>query len=110
MKGASSGCLSVFPNQVEAKFVKGRGCQNCNLTGYRGRIGVFELLELEQDMMDMLRANDAVGFSRVARQSKNYKPLLASAMELALDGRVSLSEVMSLGEGDSSGSEQAIYI
>ncbi|EEX93374.1 MSHA biogenesis protein MshE [Vibrio orientalis CIP 102891 = ATCC 33934] len=99
-----------FPNQVGRQFVKGRGCQNCNLTGYRGRIGVFELLELEQDMMDMLRANDAVGFSRVARQSENYKPLLASAMELALDGVVSFSEVMSLGEGNSSGFEQAIYM
>ncbi|MEX0335044.1 GspE/PulE family protein [Vibrio tubiashii] len=99
-----------FPNQVGASFVKGRGCQNCNLTGYRGRIGVFEMLELEQEMMDMLRANDAVGFSQVARQSPNYKPLLASAMELALQGTVSLSEVMSLGEGDSSGHLQAIYI
>ena len=45
--------LSVrFPNQVAVPFMKGRGCQNCNLTGYRGRIGVFEMLELEQDMMD----------------------------------------------------------
>lgn len=99
-----------FPNQVESAFVKGRGCQNCNLTGYRGRIGVFEMLELEQDMMDMLRANDAVGFSQVARQSSSYKPLLASAMELAMSGVVSLDEVMSLGEGDSSGVVQAIYL
>ncbi|MEH0743098.1 Flp pilus assembly complex ATPase component TadA [Vibrio cholerae] len=99
-----------FPNQAEATFVRGRGCQNCNLTGYRGRIGVFEMLELELDMMDKLRANDAVGFAQVARQSKTYKPLLASAMELALQGVVSLDEVMGLGEGDSSGFNQAIYL
>lgn len=99
-----------FPNQVETSFSRGRGCQNCNLTGYRGRIGVFEMLELEQDMMDMLRASDAVGFARVARESASYKPLLASAMELAINGVVSLDEVMSLGEGDSSGVEKAIYI
>ncbi|NOI31357.1 GspE/PulE family protein [Vibrio coralliilyticus] len=99
-----------FPNQEQADFVKGRGCQNCNLTGYQGRIGVFEMLELEQDMMDKLRANDAVGFSMVARQSKSYKPLLASAMELALQGVVSLDEVMNLGEGDASGSVEAIYL
>ncbi|KHT38304.1 GspE/PulE family protein [Vibrio sinaloensis] len=99
-----------FPNQVETSFSRGRGCQNCNLTGYRGRIGVFEMLELEQDMMDMLRASDAVGFARVARESASYKPLLASAMELAISGVVSLDEVMSLGEGDSSGVEKAIYI
>ena len=99
-----------FPNQITAKFYRGHGCQNCNLTGYRGRIGVFEMLELEQKMMDMLRANDAVGFAREARQSPTYKPLLASAMELALEGIVSLDEVMGLGEGDASGSELAIYI
>lgn len=99
-----------FPNQVEAKFVRGRGCQNCNLTGYRGRIGVFEILELEQDMMDALRANDAVGFAQIARACDNYKPLLVSAMELALQGVVSFDEVINLGEGDSTGSVQAIYL
>ncbi|MGR5558789.1 GspE/PulE family protein [Vibrio fortis] len=99
-----------FPNQVSASFVKGRGCQNCNLTGYRGRIGVFEMLELEQNMMDALRANDAVGFAQTARRSENYKPLLASAMELALQGIVSLDEIMHLGEGDASGSTDPILL
>ncbi|MGP1388652.1 MAG: GspE/PulE family protein [Vibrio diabolicus] len=99
-----------FPNQVSTIFYKGAGCQNCNLTGYRGRIGVFEMLELEQEMMDKLRANDAVGFAQAARRSENYKPLLASAMELALQGTVSLDEVMTLGEGDASGKTDPIFI
>ncbi|CAH1536873.1 MSHA biogenesis protein MshE [Vibrio rotiferianus] len=99
-----------FPNQFNAVFHKGKGCQNCNLTGYRGRIGVFEMLELEHEMMDKLRANDAVGFAQAARQSTSYKPLLASAMELALQGIVSLDEVMALGEGDSSGKADAILM
>ncbi|MCG6332703.1 GspE/PulE family protein [Vibrio alginolyticus] len=99
-----------FPNQVSTIFYKGAGCQNCNLTGYRGRIGVFEMLELEQEMMDKLRANDAVDFAQAARRSENYKPLLASAMELALQGTVSLDEVMTLGEGDASGKTDPIFI
>ncbi|HBC3495989.1 TPA: type II/IV secretion system protein [Vibrio parahaemolyticus] len=99
-----------FPNQVGVTFHKGAGCQNCNLTGYRGRIGVFEMLELEHEMMDKLRANDAVGFAQVARRSENYKPLLASAMELALQGAVSLDEVMTLGEGDASGKTDPIFM
>ncbi|MEH0123712.1 GspE/PulE family protein [Vibrio alginolyticus] len=99
-----------FPNQVSTIFYKGAGCQNCNLTGYRGRIGVFEMLELEQETMDKLRANDAVGFAQAARRSENYKPLLASAMELALQGTVSLDEVMTLGEGDASGKTDPIFI
>lgn len=99
-----------FPNQFGTTFHKGAGCQNCNLTGYRGRVGVFEMLELENEMMDKLRANDAVGFAQVARRSENYKPLLASAMELALQGTVSLDEVMALGEGDASGKTDPIFM
>ncbi|EGQ7874648.1 type II/IV secretion system protein [Vibrio parahaemolyticus] len=99
-----------FPNQVGVTFHKGAGCQNCNLTGYRGRIGVFEMLELEHEMMDKLRANDAVGFAQAARRSENYKPLLASAMELALQGAVSLDEVMTLGEGGASGKTDPIFM
>ena len=99
-----------FPNQVSVPFQRGYGCQSCNLTGYRGRIGVFELLELDQPMMDALRANDAVGFSQKARQNPEYKPLLASAMELAMNGIISLDEVMVLGEGDNVASHQPILM
>ncbi|MFV8411622.1 GspE/PulE family protein [Vibrio owensii] len=99
-----------FPNQIGTTFHKGAGCQNCNLTGYRGRVGVFEMLELENEMMDKLRANDAVGFAQAARRSESYKPLLASAMELALQGTVSLDEVMTLGEGDASGKTDPIFM
>lgn len=99
-----------FPNQASVSFRRGYGCQSCNLTGYRGRIGVFELLELDQPMMDALRSNDAVGFSQKARENTDYKPLLASAMELAMNGIISLDEVMVLGEGDNAASHQPILI
>jgi len=99
-----------FPNQVDTQFVHGRGCQHCNLTGYRGRIGVFEMLEMEHHMMDALRANDSIAFSHAARTSENYKPLMASAMELAIKGIVSFDEVMALGEGDSYAVPQPIYM
>nr|VVV05116.1 Type II secretion system protein E [Aliivibrio wodanis] len=99
-----------FPNQISVPFQRGYGCQSCNLTGYRGRVGVFELLELDQPMMDALRSNDAVDFSHKARENPDYKPLLASAMELAMQGIISLDEVMVLGEGDNVASHQPILI
>ncbi|MGR5141597.1 GspE/PulE family protein [Photobacterium sp. DNB23_23_1] len=92
--------MARFPHLGDARFLKGRGCQTCNFTGYRGRIGVFELLEMRPDMMDALRGGDAVLFSQIARQSTGYKPLIESAMELAQQGVTSLDEVLVLGEGD----------
>ncbi|PSU32776.1 GspE/PulE family protein [Photobacterium lutimaris] len=92
--------MARFPHLGDATFRKGRGCQTCNFTGYRGRIGVFELLEMQPDMMDALRGGDAVLFSQTARQSPGYKPLIESAIELAQQGVTSLDEVLLLGEGD----------
>ncbi len=102
--------VSRFPNQKTATFYKGKGCRSCNLTGYRGRVGVFELLELNQPMMDALRSGDSVDFAKQARQAEGYKPLLVSAMEFAMQGIISLDEVMILGEGDTSSSVEPILL
>ena len=77
---------------------QGRGCQYCNFTGYKGRVGVFELLVLDQNMMDALRRNDNEGFAIAARESENYKPLAMMAYEFAQQGLTSIEEVMKLAE------------
>lgn len=89
-----------FPLNVGKTFMHGHGCQSCNFTGYRGRIGVFELLEMRPAMMDALRGGDTVLFTQLARESEGYTPLVESAMVLALDGMTSFDEVLLLGDGD----------
>nr|WP_086938844.1 GspE/PulE family protein [Thaumasiovibrio occultus] len=99
---------SRFPLAAGQTFRKGNGCQNCNLTGYKGRIGVFELLEIDVPMMDALRGNDAVKFAQLARCSEGYKPLVESAMALAEQGLTTLDEVMLLGDGEHHALQQPI--
>lgn len=41
----------------EIKFYRGKGCNNCNNTGYKGRIGLFELMVLNDDLRDMIMRN-----------------------------------------------------
>ncbi|WP_413112659.1 GspE/PulE family protein [Thaumasiovibrio sp. DFM-14] len=91
---------SRFPQLYHQRFVRGTGCQNCNLTGYKGRIGVFELLEMDVTMMDALRGGDSVGFAQLARLNPDYQPLLMNALELAIQGVTSLEEVMKLADGE----------
>ncbi len=80
--------LTVLSGEVPGQHVyhKGRGCQSCNFTGYAGRIGVYELLELDQPMMDSLRRNDAEGFAKAARQHPHYRPLALTALDYARQG------------------------
>lgn len=83
---------------VGQTFRHGRGCQSCNFTGYAGRIGVFELLELNLAMMDALRRNDPEGFARAAREHPDYRPLVAMALDYAKAGITTVDEVLRLAE------------
>ncbi len=75
-------------------FRSGTGCPHCNDTGYRGRIGVFELLEINRQMAEALRENDVKAFSQGALKNPWYKPLSHSALEYAAQGITSLYEVV----------------
>ncbi|MEQ8691060.1 MAG: GspE/PulE family protein [Pseudomonadales bacterium] len=77
-------------------FVRGTGCNHCNHTGYFGRVGVFELLEMSSALADALRRNDSEAFARLAVQQEGFTTLVEQALATALAGVTSLAEVMSL--------------
>ncbi|MBN1958778.1 MAG: Flp pilus assembly complex ATPase component TadA [Desulfuromonadales bacterium] len=86
-----------------AEFKKGQGCPACNNTGYSGRIGIFELLEINFDLADALRRNDSAGFAKIAQKSPTFVSLADSALVLALEGVTSMEEVLRVaGEVDES--------
>jgi MSHA biogenesis protein MshE len=70
------------------------GCNHCNQVGYSGRIGIYELLELNGELRDALRRDDAIAFIAATEQTPGYRPLTAAAMEHARQGVTSLSEVV----------------
>ncbi|SFG85849.1 GspE/PulE family protein [Neptunomonas qingdaonensis] len=76
----------------------GKGCTYCNNTGYKGRVGIFELLEMNDEMADALRRNDNSAFSQAARSSEGYQPLVMSALAMASQGITSLQEVFRVTE------------
>lgn len=85
----------IKPNySAEVQFRKGTGCVHCFNTGYRGRIGVFELLELNASMGDALRDNNVRKFNDAAHAHPHYKPLSASALDYAIQGVTTIDEVL----------------
>lgn len=80
------------------KFSHGRGCQSCQYTGYKGRIGVFELLEMNEPMMAALKRNDTDAFTEQAKQHPDFKPLALAAFDYAKLGITSVEEVLRLVE------------
>jgi MSHA biogenesis protein MshE len=80
-------------------FMAGAGCTYCNLSGYRGRIAVYEILEIDRALADAVRRGDLEGFARAARSSEGYVPLAQGAIDFALSGMTSLAEAMAVGSG-----------
>ena len=95
--------LSMGETAVSASYKHGRGCHHCNNTGYRGRIGIYELLEMNETMMSAMRENSAEGFAQAAKAHPRFRPLALCALDYARQGITSLDEVFrisaSLGEG-----------
>lgn len=89
---------SIEPKASLRKYVKGQGCQTCHQTGYRGRIGVFELLEMTDAMMNALKDNDTGQFTRAAKACPGFVPLARSALQYAKAGITSVEEVLKLVE------------
>ena len=75
-------------------FVRGRGCPRCNGTGYQGRIGVYELLEMNTELTDAANLDDTHIFVKLARQQMAGKTLRSSAVAMAVAKRTTVSEAM----------------
>lgn len=78
----------------ETRFYHGIGCPQCNNTGYSGRIGVFEFLEMNEALTDDLRREDSSAFAKHAKANSNFQPFSKHAMEYAVKGITSLEEVI----------------
>ncbi|MEY8264547.1 MAG: GspE/PulE family protein [Bermanella sp.] len=77
-------------------FYHGEGCHHCSNSGYVGRTGVYELLEFDDGMLDALRKNDVALFTRTAKASELYLPMVQCALEFAIAAKTTLSEVFKI--------------
>ena len=84
-------------------FRRGRGCTYCNNTGFRGRVGIFELFELDTAMIAALSDNDPNAFTQATEKHKANNSLSLSALKAAARGDTTVSEALRIaGEFDDS--------
>jgi MSHA biogenesis protein MshE len=76
------------------KYLKGLGCSQCNTTGYLGRTGVYEMLEMTRPVVEAASSNDPSLFVQVARKQMHGHTLRRHAATLAIEGRTTVEEAM----------------
>ena len=77
-----------------AKFYHGVGCNLCANTGYRGRIGIFELLTMSESIRKLLRSNAGAADIKAQAVSEGMVTMKQDGMKKVKEGITSISEVM----------------
>jgi MSHA biogenesis protein MshE len=72
----------------------GRGCSQCNHTGYSGRGGVYEFIEMTHDLVDAINLGDPGAFVAAGRRQMAGHTLARGAAEMVLAGRSTVHEAM----------------
>lgn len=83
-----------MPPEQWGILLHGRGCSHCNGTGYRGRMGVYEMLEMNREMVEAAAHDSTTRFMELSRQHMRGKSLLDHALEEMKQGHTTISEVM----------------
>jgi len=78
----------------DLQLVKGQGCSLCNGTGYVGRLGLFELLVLTDDLRQLILERATHHIYRGALPGSKLRTMLVDGLEKAAQGMTTLEEVL----------------
>ena len=93
--------LNLKPEQLEgANFRKGRGCDKCRGTGYKGRMGIFEICVLDDEIRRMINEKMSVTMIRQRARDLGMRTLREDGLRKVLGGMTTPDEVITSTMGD----------
>ena len=95
------GALGLDPSQYRgARLYRGRGCQRCNQSGYKGRKGIFEIFKLDDEIQQMIFENRPARDLRARARETGMRTLREDGVRKVLAGITTVSEVLRVTMGD----------
>lgn len=79
---------------AEIKFKRGKGCGDCNYTGYKGRIGVFEVLPITKNLKNLIISKESSDFIANEARKEGMMTLLEAGFEKVILGITTVEEVL----------------
>jgi general secretion pathway protein E/type IV pilus assembly protein PilB len=93
--------LNLKTEQIEqANFRKGRGCDKCRDTGYKGRMGIFEIIVLDDEIRRMVNEGISVSELRQRARDLGMRTMREDGIRKVLSGMTTPDEVISTTMGD----------
>ncbi len=86
--------LQLRPDDIkDKKFYYGRGCNKCNKTGYKGRIGIFEIMVFNDEIRDLIMKQASTNILRSAGQKAGMRLLRDNGLAAIYDGITTVDEI-----------------
>ena len=79
---------------TSVKIYKGRGCSNCNNTGYRGRVGLFEVMEVSEEVRELILSGASAMELKRKSMEEGMIDLRRSGLEKIKQGMTTVEEVV----------------
>ncbi len=79
--------------RTNMKLVQGRGCSECYDSGYKGRIGIHEVLEADARLQDLITGNPSRDDLEQYMQASGHRSLFDDGLERVVSGRTTIEEV-----------------
>ncbi|MBI4327169.1 MAG: type II/IV secretion system protein, partial [Chloroflexi bacterium] len=93
--------LNLDPNNIAgAQFLKGKGCNECNKTGYRGRFGIFEIFVIDDEARKLIYDKVSSSVLRARAREMGMRTLREDGARKVLAGLTSAEEVIRATIGD----------
>jgi len=90
---------AISGGKVEGQFFRGKGCDECRGTGYRGRVGIFELLPITNELRELILQKRSNAELKSAAQ-KTMLTMHQDALQKAAAGVTTLEEILRVSSGD----------
>lgn len=87
----------------KANFMRGKGCNNCNKTGYRGRLAIYELMNMSGQIREMTFKGEPTQNIRKVARKQGMRTLFEDGMIKALKGVTTIDEVIRITHHESAG-------
>ncbi len=83
-----------LPKDGNLQFYRGRGCDKCSGSGYKGRISVFEILKMTSEIKDAINRNESISFIKKLAISQGFRPMFNNGINLVKEGVTTLEEIL----------------
>ena len=87
--------LALRPGDVEGrKFARGRGCEACLKSGYKGRMALFEIMTMDDEIRDLVIKQASTRVLRQESRKRGMRTLRESGLLAIYDGQTTIDEVV----------------